>query len=155
MIALAKHKTLQKRLKNIDFIYGDVAKMPFGKEEFDGITIAFGFRNLTFENPDVQNHLKEMNRILKREGKLIILESGIPTQSFVRLIYKFYLTCVLIPLGGIISGSWHAYRYLAKSSGNFFNLPEVDQLLTDYGFKVLESKRYFMGAANLVIAEKQ
>ncbi len=155
MLSIAKKKVQKRKLKNIDFVQGDAAKIPFGNTSFDCITIAFGFRNLCYENPEYKNHFQEMNRVLKDKGKVIILESGIPSNSLVWSIYKVYLSFILIPLGGIISGNWKAYKYLAKSSGDFYDATKIDCLLREFNFKLIQERNYLLGAANLFIAEKQ
>jgi len=155
MLDYAKMKVSKKHLNDIEFIQGDAANLPFKDKAFDCMTIAFGFRNLCFENPELVKHMREMDRVLKKGGKLIILESGIPSNPVVKLFYKLHLHIILIPLGGLLSGNWKAYKYLAKSAENFFSIDEIEQLLTKFGFEMVKVKRYFMGAANLIVAEKQ
>lgn len=152
MLELAKSKTGDRQ--NIEFIQGDVAKMPFKDDSFDAMTIGFGFRNLTFENQKAEIHLKEMNRILRKGATLHILESSVPSNKIIRLFYNFYLKMILIPLGALISGNWKAYSYLARSSANFFNLEEVNDILMKYGFKILKVRTFFFGATNLITAIK-
>jgi demethylmenaquinone methyltransferase/2-methoxy-6-polyprenyl-1,4-benzoquinol methylase len=155
MLEYAKAKVLKKNINGIDFIQGDAANMPFEKDSFDCMTIAFGFRNLCYNNSQSEKHLHEMNRVLNKAGKLVILESGVPSSTIIKLFYRLYLHLFLIPLGGILSGNWKAYKYLAKSAENFYTIDELEILLKKFGFKLLYVKRYFLGAANLIIAEKQ
>lgn len=154
MLTVARRKIQKKNLKNIEFICGDAANLPFENNEYDCITIAFGFRNLTYENPELNKHMEEINRVLKQDGKLIILESGIPSNFFFRLLYKFHLRFILIPIGVLLSGNRKAYKYLAKSAENFYSITEIDSMLTTYGFKMVQLKKYFIGAANLIVAKK-
>ncbi|MGD2033885.1 MAG: ubiquinone/menaquinone biosynthesis methyltransferase [Bacteroidales bacterium] len=155
MLRLAEYKARNKELDNIDFVQGDVADIPYPDDHFDCIAIAFGFRNLVFDNPSSGKHMREINRILSPEGKFVILESSIPRNPIIRKIHKFYLSMILIPLGGLLSGNWKAYKYLARSSANFFNPDELAQLLTESGFNQVGTRNFFMGAANLFIAEKR
>jgi demethylmenaquinone methyltransferase/2-methoxy-6-polyprenyl-1,4-benzoquinol methylase len=129
--------------------------MPFTDAEFDAITIGFGFRNLTFGNANSDKHLSEISRILKHGGKLCILESAVPRSSFIRFFYKLYLRMILIPLGGLLSGDWKAYRYLALSSANFYSEDEIRALLDENDLQVKRIRRFFMGAANLIVAVKR
>ncbi len=154
MLSLANKKAQNKKLENIEFILGDAAKLPFEDKSFDCIAIAFGFRNLIYNNKIGKKHVKEMNRILRDKGKLIILESGIPKNIFIKVLYRVYLRIILIPLGGLISGNWQAYKYLAESSVNFYSLAEIRQLLKNYNFHLVCHRNYFLGAANLIVAEK-
>jgi demethylmenaquinone methyltransferase/2-methoxy-6-polyprenyl-1,4-benzoquinol methylase len=155
MLDYARIKASKKSLKSIEFVQGDAANIPFNDHKYDCMTIAFGFRNLCYENPQRDKHIMEMNRVLKKGGKLIILESGVPSNPVIKLFYKMYLHLVLIPLGGLLSGNWNAYKYLAKSAENFYSIDEIKQLLIKSGFEVLMMKQFFIGSANLIVAEKQ
>jgi len=154
MLHLATQKSLKKDFPDISFLQGDVSEMPFPDAEFDAISIGFGFRNLTFENANSDRHLGEIARVLKKRGKLCIIESAVPSGKLIRFFYKLYLRLILIPLGGVISGDWKAYRYLALSSANFYSETEVQDLLKQYDMHVRQVKRFFLGAVNLTVAEK-
>lgn len=156
MLDVAEKKKIRHVKNNkLHFIEGDVADMPFHEGEFDAITISFGFRNLTYDNPKARRYLNEISRVLKREGKLFILESGVPNRKIIRIFHKFYLRFFLVPLGGIISGNMDAYQYLARSSAGYFNLIELEELLKANGFVHIKSKSFFLSAANLIVAQKQ
>ena len=154
MLEIARQKSARKGFHNIRFIQGDASQMPFAPESFDGITIGFGFRNLTYENPHSAVHISEMHRVLKRGGKLFILESGVPENRWIRFFYTIYLTLVLIPIGSVLSGDRKAYRYLAHSAANFFPADELRRMLSGQGFGIAAWKFFFLGAASLIMAEK-
>lgn len=154
MLAKAGEKIKERDIHNISLVNGDAADMPFSNGQFDAVTIGFGFRNLTYENPSAKKHVSEINRILRPGGKLYILESGVPGNGFVKFFYNIYLKIILIPLGGIISGNWKAYSYLANSSANFFSIEEISELLQNFGFKKPFTRKWLFGATNLVVAEK-
>jgi len=137
-----------------EFIQGDAAALPFRNEEFDCITIGFGFRNLTWENPEVKRHIAEMRRVLKTGGSLFILESSRPTNRILGGLYLLYLKFVLVPLGGILSGEWNAYRYLAGSSSGFYSFAELKEMLGKSGFDLTQGRKFMFGSANLLIARK-
>jgi demethylmenaquinone methyltransferase/2-methoxy-6-polyprenyl-1,4-benzoquinol methylase len=154
MLETARHKAMRKGYQSIQFIQGDVLQMPFSPASFDCITIGFGFRNLIYDNPDSAGHVSEIYRVLKKGGKLFILESGIPENPIIRFFFKTYLFLVLIPAGFIISGNRKAYRYLAQSAANFFAAKESDRILSGMDFKITAKKNFFLGAASLIAAEK-
>lgn len=154
MLSLARKKNSKQHKSNITFVQGDAAEMPFTDNHFDCITIGFGFRNLTFNNPNRDKHIKEMHRSLKPGGKLLILESSVPNKLFFRFFYKIYLYTCLIPLGTILSGNFKAYWYLAHSSSEFYSVDEIRNMLLKKGFSSLEYRSFFFGATNLIKAIK-
>jgi demethylmenaquinone methyltransferase / 2-methoxy-6-polyprenyl-1,4-benzoquinol methylase len=129
--------------------------LPFPDKMFDCITIGFGIRNLTFENPNALKHIQEIYRVLKSNGKLIILESGVPSNRFINFFYKLYLKSILIPIGGLISGNWKAYRYLAHSSANFFNFGFLQNMLEKEEFALYEQQKFLFGATNILVFVKK
>jgi demethylmenaquinone methyltransferase / 2-methoxy-6-polyprenyl-1,4-benzoquinol methylase len=155
MLALAKDKANALGMTSIEFLQGDAAFMPFMDQEFDCITIGFGFRNLTWENPHCEKHLREIRRVMKPGAKLLILESASPENPFIGLFYRLYLRMILIPLGGLFSGDWKAYRYLAGSSSGFFDFATLRTMLEQYGLRLEMGRKYLFGTVNLLIATKK
>jgi demethylmenaquinone methyltransferase/2-methoxy-6-polyprenyl-1,4-benzoquinol methylase len=154
MLEVARRKIESKKIRNTSFVQGDAANMPFADGTFDAITIGFGFRNLTFNNTNSSKHISEMFRVLKPGGNLYILESSVPQNWFIRFFYNLYLYLFLIPLGALLSGDGKAYWYLAHSSSKFYNTTEIGNLLAEYGFGHVSVKRFFFGAANLIVFSK-
>ena len=154
MMEMARKKCRKKGINSIKFIQGEVAEMPFQNEQFDAVGITFGFRNLTYENNLKDRHLKEIFRVLKPNGRLVIAESNVPRNIMVRKLYNLYLNLVVKPVGGLISGDLEAYKYLTRSSNNFFNPEEIVQMLKETGFKKTDYKSLFFGAAALFVAYK-
>lgn len=154
MLDVAREKAKNRKYTQMRFVQGDAAILPFSDNQFDAISIGFGFRNLTYQNANSDKHLEEINRVLKPGGKFCILESAVPSNFLVRFFYNLYLRMLLIPLGGLISGNWKAYRYLALSSANYYNVSELETLMSKHGLTVQKVRTFFMGAANLIIASK-
>ncbi|MBN1413634.1 MAG: ubiquinone/menaquinone biosynthesis methyltransferase [Bacteroidales bacterium] len=154
MLEAARRKSAKGNCRDVHFVHGDASNMPFSDDSFDSITIGFGFRNLTYENPHQSLYLSEIYRVLKRGGRLFILESGVPENPIVRLLFKGYLYLLVIPIGFFISGDNQAYRYLVRSSAGFFSADEINQILYKRGIVITERKRFFLGAANLFTAVK-
>lgn len=153
MLGIARQKAEQLNVSP-DFLQGNAASMPFKNEEFDCITIGFGFRNLTWENPDRDTHILEIRRVLKKGGVLLILESGKPENRVLAWLYNLYLKYALVPLGGMMSGNWNAYRYLAGSSKGFYSFEQLKNLLSMFGFDLTLSRSFLFGSANLLKARK-
>lgn len=153
MLGIARSKAENLNVSP-DFIQGDAAVLPFKDEVFDCITIGFGFRNLTWENPARDNHILEMRRVLKKGGALFILESGKPDNRLLARLYSLYLRYALVPIGGMVSGHWKAYRYLAGSAKGFYSLTELRNLMQQFGFDLSLKQKFFFGSANLMVAFK-
>lgn len=114
MIELAHKKAERKKLE-IDFQHADVTKLPFADQSFHVTSISFGIRNV--EDPIAA--LREMARVTRPGGSVMILEFGQPKLPVWKQCYQFYSKTVLPKLGGIITGKEDAYRYLEKSSAKF------------------------------------
>jgi demethylmenaquinone methyltransferase/2-methoxy-6-polyprenyl-1,4-benzoquinol methylase len=111
MIQIGKAKVRSE----VSFIIADGMGLPFKKESFDSVTVAFGIRNMA----DPELCLKEILRVLKSGGKVIVLEFSIPKNSVIRFIYMFYLRYVLPFLGKVLSGDRYAYKYLNRTIETF------------------------------------
>jgi demethylmenaquinone methyltransferase/2-methoxy-6-polyprenyl-1,4-benzoquinol methylase len=144
----------QEGMPSIEFIEGDVGSMPFSENQFDAIGITFGVRNLVYKNSNADRYLEELYRVLNHEGRLIILESAKPENLIWRLFNNIYLQFILPYLGGALSGNLKAYRYLARSSRNYYSIREMRGVLEGAGFKVLSGRSLFLGSVMLLVAEK-
>ena len=151
MLDVAKQKVIKEKLQNkVNFIHGDAENMPFQANEFDAITASFGVRN--FEN--LEKGLMEMNRVLKPDGILYILEFSQPTNYFFKKIYFFYFTKVLPFVGGLISKDKKAYTYLPNSVYNFPYGNQMLSLLNKTGFKDSRFITLTFGISSIYIAKK-
>ncbi len=126
MLQIAKKKT-----KDVKFVCAPAEKLPFKDDMFDGITIAFGFRNVV----DRVNALFEFKRVLKSGGKLVILEFNRPTNKLFGAMYEFYSFTFMPFLGRIISGHKDAYRYLPSSIRRFPDVDFLAGMMKRVGFK--------------------
>lgn len=94
---------------------GDATKVPVEDDSFDATSISFGIRNV--ENMD--EVLREMYRVLKVDGRTLILEFSMPPNPMVRGLHLFYLRHVLPRVGGWVSGDLAAYQYLNETIETF------------------------------------
>lgn len=99
----------------IQFEFADVTKLQYEDQRFDITSISFGIRNVH----DPVLALKEMARVTKPGGKVMILEFGKMDMPIISPIYNYYAENILPKLGGIVSGQKEAYEYLQKSSAAF------------------------------------
>lgn len=88
----------------------DAEKLPFPDNYFDVVSVAFGLRNMTHKDAA----LREMNRVLKPRGKLLVLEFSKVAKPLEK-VYDWYSFNVLPQLGQMIAGDADSYRYLAES----------------------------------------
>lgn len=150
MIEVGQEKIKSKNLADkITLQYGDSEQLDFSDKIFDAVTVAFGVRN--FENLEVG--LKEMCRVLKDDGKIVILEFSIPEYFPVKQLYLFYFNKILPTIGGLISGDKGAYTYLPSSVSKFPQGKEFIGIMHDCGFTCTQRKLTF-GIASLYVGEK-
>ena len=107
----------------IPLIEGDALSLPFLDDSFDGVTIAFGLRNLA----NVERGLAEFLRVLKPGASLAVLEFSKPVIPGFSFLFQAYFTKLLPFVGGLISGSRSAYQYLPDSVAKF---PDQKGLVT-------------------------
>lgn len=149
----ARNKAVRKRLR-IKWIEGDVANLPFADGSIDCIGVAFSFRNLIYRNPQSGLHLEEIARVLRRKGKLVIVETAQPSNFFIRILFHLYLEVFVSYAGGLISGNRQAYRYLAESARNFIDSEGAKALFLRLGFGEVRIKNFLFGAICLYIVKR-
>lgn len=129
MLARAKRK-IQNPLYQL--AAGTVYSLPFKTETFDGMTCAFGIRNMH----ETSKALDEIFRVMKKGGKIVILEFSMP-RSFIRIPYNFYLKRI-IPAVAALFSERDAYLYLADSIEAFHSPDELCRLIETAGFAACE-----------------
>lgn len=139
-----------KRRQRIFPVCGDGEEIPAPDNTFWGCTVAFGVRNLS----RTQQGLNEMHRVLKPEGKLLVLEFSRPSNPIIKPLYNFYLNRVLPRIAGLISGDKEAYEYLASSIAAFYEPEELLRMFRNAGFETVERKPMTFGIVTLYIGVK-
>lgn len=151
MLEVGRKKVQRKGLgKIITLREGDSENLPFPDNTFDALTVAFGVRN--FE--DLEQGLREMQRVLKPGGKVVILEFSKPTIFPFRQLYHFYFKNILPFIGRFTSKDPKAYRYLYESVQAF---PDGDQflnILTQTGYKSNRCIPLTLGICSIYLGEK-
>lgn len=132
MLQKGREKILNKKLGHlIDLQLGDSENLAFEDNSFDLAMVAFGVRN--FE--DLDKGLKEILRILKPGGSLIILEFSTPRKFPIKQLYKFYSFNILPIIGRLVSNDASAYTYLPESVAYFPAYEQMNKIMDDCGFK--------------------
>ena len=151
MLTIAEQKSTRNNLSSrIRFVQGDCLASPFADNSFDLATIAFGIRN--FE--DIAAGCREMLRILRPGGTLVILELSRPQVPLFSSFYHFYLTKVIPAMGKLFAGRPVEYAYLQKSISCVPQGEEVLRLLRSAGFTDCRTARYTFGACSCYTAVK-
>ncbi len=134
----------------ISLCSSDAEKLPFKSSVFDACCIAFAIRN--FQNRDTA--LREISRVLREKGELMIIEFSLPDNPLLKAIYKFYFFKILPFIGGLISGNFRAYSYLPESVSRFPAVETFRQMVLDCGFSRVETRRLSFGIAYIYFAVK-
>ena len=101
----------QGRGRGVDLVAGDALRLPFADGVFDAVTISFGLRNTA----DVGQALREMRRVTRPGGRLVVCEFSHPTWKPFRTVYVEYLMRLLPAVATKVSSDPAAYVYLAES----------------------------------------
>ena len=151
MLAFGQAKIKRRRLGDtLALVRADALRLAFRDGSFDAVTIAFGIRNI----PEVVGALREMHRVLRPNGRLLVLEFSLPGNRWVRFGYLFYFRRILPLVGGLISGNRHAYRYLNQSVEAFPYGDAFCDLLRAAGFFKAQAHPLTLGIATLYEAVK-
>jgi demethylmenaquinone methyltransferase/2-methoxy-6-polyprenyl-1,4-benzoquinol methylase len=143
MLEIARRKGIRQT------VLADALRLPFETESFDCVTVAFGLRNMA----DWGLALREMSRVLRPGGHLLILDFSLPTGPL-RLVYRFYLHGCLPILASLVTGQRAAYKYLGGSIEKFPRGDEMIALIEKNGFGEGAGYRLSGGIAAIYTASK-
>lgn len=147
MLSEGTRKVEDMRLsKRIEMQQGDAQALPFEDETFDGVTIAFGIRNV----PDRAQGLREMARVTRFGGRVVILELSEPRSGVMGVLARTYVHEIVPRVGGLLSGA-KEYRYLQRSIAAFPPADEFARMMDDAGLDVLETVALTFGVAHLYV----
>ena len=151
MLAIGKQKIEKKSYaKKVSFQTASVLEIPFPDNHFDALTISFGIRNVT----DIMAAFKECRRVLKPDGRMLILEGTIPKWKWLRFLHLFYLRHFLPHVGGLISQNFKAYRYLNKTIESFPQGERFCGKMRAAGFVNVQSNPLFGGVTTVYQGDK-
>ena len=133
--------------ERITLVEGDAQHIPFEDQSFEGVSMAFGIRNV----PDRMAALREMKRVTKPGGRIAILELSEPKNGLLGPLARFHIHSVVPWVGSVISGQ-KAYHYLQASIAAFPPPEEFAAMMREAGLRVIEVVPLSFGVSTLYVA---
>ncbi len=130
--------------------HGDAQALPFLDETFDCVSISFGIRNI----PDLRLGLLEMHRVVKKDGRILILEFSKPSNPLLLAGHWVYMNSIVPAVGFLFSGNWSAYQYLNKTVASFPYGERFCKILRQFGFSNIQAYPLMGGVATIYVGEK-
>lgn len=151
MISVGKNKIEKEALTQvIELLKGDSETINFPSDSFDAVTVAFGVRNFQ----TLENGIREMHRVLKPGGRLIVLEFSKPKNTAIRKVYNLYMSIVAPQLAGLFAQDKKAYKYLNKSAKAFPDGQSFVEILKKCGYSDTSYKTLSLGICCIYSGKK-
>jgi demethylmenaquinone methyltransferase / 2-methoxy-6-polyprenyl-1,4-benzoquinol methylase len=146
MLAVGAERAEKKGLSgNLDFVEANAEVLPFEANSFDAYTIAFGIRNV----PRIDEALKEAYRVLKRGGRLLVLEFSEVEMPLLDKVYDAWSFNAIPKFGQMITGDAEPYQYLVESIRKFPNQRDFASMIEQAGFERVTFTNFTGGIAAL------
>jgi demethylmenaquinone methyltransferase/2-methoxy-6-polyprenyl-1,4-benzoquinol methylase len=139
-----------QRVGRLPFSAADALRLPFADASFDAAVSGFLMRNVT----DIHKSLQEQYRVLKRGGRIVILDTTRPKKNALSPFIWIHMHVVIPALGRIITGERDAYKYLPESTENFVTAERMAALMAAVGFKKVVFERLMFGTIAIHWGEK-
>lgn len=151
MLEVGRKKVAKASLaQRISLQQADCLNLTFPDNSFDCITVAYGVRN--FEH--LLEGYKEMTRVLRPGGKIVVIELSTPRSAWVKPFYKFYTRCIIPLVGRIISKDIRAYSYLPESIAAVAQGVAMTALMTEAGLRNTTFRPLTFGVCTIYSATK-
>jgi demethylmenaquinone methyltransferase/2-methoxy-6-polyprenyl-1,4-benzoquinol methylase len=131
-------------------IAADALRLPFVDGSFDAVTISFGLRNVV----DADRALREMARVTRPRGRIVVCEFSTPTWRLFRVLYQRYLMRALPVVARRVSSNPDAYRYLAESITEWPDQRSLAERIAEAGWSDVEWRNVTGGVVALHHAVK-
>jgi len=146
MLGVGSERAAKKGLNdNLTFVEANAEELPFESNSFDAYTIAFGIRNV----PRIDVALSEAYRVLKRGGRLLVLEFSEVDMPLLDRIYDQWSFKAIPRFGKMITGEAEPYQYLVESIRKFPNQRDFAAMIGKAGFSRVTFTNYTGGIAAL------
>jgi len=149
MLKIGREK-LQPHAHRASLKNASATDIPYQEGTFDCVTMSFGIRNVD----NVPQCLREIRRVLRPQGRALILEFSLPKNRWVQRSYLLYLNKLLPSIGKLISAHTEAYSYLAKTIQSFPQAEAFCKLMKDAGFQSVKAYPLTLGIVTIYAGEK-
>ncbi|GAB4462643.1 MAG: bifunctional demethylmenaquinone methyltransferase/2-methoxy-6-polyprenyl-1,4-benzoquinol methylase UbiE [Anaerolineales bacterium] len=139
-----------RRISPLDFSAADALQLPFPDASFDAVVSGFLMRNVV----DLQKSLEEQYRVLKNGGRIVILDTTRPKKNILSPFIWIHMHVVIPTLGGLITGSRDAYRYLPETTEGFVTAEDMAARMARAGFEKIAFQRLMFGTIAIHWGEK-
>jgi demethylmenaquinone methyltransferase/2-methoxy-6-polyprenyl-1,4-benzoquinol methylase len=136
------------RVRRVPMVAGDATRLPFADAAFDAVTISFGLRNIA----DHQAALREMARVTRPGGRLVVCEFSTPTNRLFGVMYKEYLMRALPRIARAIASNPDAYVYLAESIRTWPDQVTLSRYIKKAGWASVRWRNLTGGIVSLHVA---
>ena len=134
----------------LNFSSADALHLPFSDFAFDAVISGFLMRNVI----DLQKALQEQYRVLKNGGRIVILDTTRPRKNILSPLIWLHMHLIIPALGGLLTGTKDAYRYLPETTEGFLTAEELASRMAAIGFKKVKYQRFMFGTIAIHWAEK-
>ncbi|MGE5641620.1 MAG: ubiquinone/menaquinone biosynthesis methyltransferase [Byssovorax cruenta] len=134
----------------LNFSTADALHLPFNNSSFDAVVSGFLMRNVI----DLQKALQEQYRILKKGGRIVILDTTRPKKNILSPFIWLHMHVVIPTLGGLLTGVKDAYRYLPETTEGFVTAEEMASRMASVGFRKIGYQRFMFGTIAIHWGEK-
>lgn len=151
MLNVGRKKVEKAGLENIvTFQKDDCMSLSLADDEFDAVMVAYGVRNF----PDLDKGLREMRRVMKPGGRLVIIELTAPRKFPMKQLFWCYSHLFMPAVGRLFSKDKRAYKYLPATMEAFPQGEKMKEILTNAGYQDVTFKRFTFGLSTLYCATK-
>jgi demethylmenaquinone methyltransferase/2-methoxy-6-polyprenyl-1,4-benzoquinol methylase len=153
MLRLARRKVPKAATTKaaLEFLEADAQQLPFGDDLFQVVSVAFGLRNVT----DTRQGLREMTRVCRPGGRVMVLEFSLPENRLIRGTYRWYFRNILPRIGQLLARNSHAaYEYLPQSVAEFPQGAELAGMMAECGLTSVTWTPLTFGIATLYVGTR-
>lgn len=134
----------------LNFSTADALRLPFNDSSFDAVVSGFLMRNVI----DLQKALEEQYRVLKKGGRMVILDTTRPKKNVLSPFIWLHMHFIIPTLGGLLTGSQDAYRYLPETTEGFVTAEDMAARMAKAGFQKIGFQRFMFGTIAIHWGEK-